>query len=167
MIRRTLVAVSLLTLLMVGLTACFWTPVPKDFASVVPAPEGVVPLSAGEMVPSPPPVANSIIPVSIPVDTTNFSRPATVNGWELSDDLSYVVVTIRLSKDAWVSLAEQAGFDETVDPFRVQLDEETARSLIDIDQLAGEVIQQRESRDETPVDIRAIEAHYGVVVSGQ
>jgi len=167
MSRRTLVVLASLVLVTVGLSACSWAPAPKDVSSSVAAPEGSTKLPAvGEPMASPPTIENSIIPVSIPVDTTSFTSPATVSGWELSEDLSYVVVTIRLSKDAWSSFATQAGFEETVDPFRVQLSEETARSLIDLDQLANEVIQFREDRGVTPVDIRSVEAHYGLDISG-
>jgi hypothetical protein len=168
MIRRSLVVLFCIALSGVGLSACTWSPAPKDDNSAVAAPEGWTQLPVeGEPMASPPPAANTIIPVSIPIDTTSFTRPPAVSGWELSEDLSCVVVTIRLSKDDWSSLATQAGFDESVDPLRVQLGEATARSLIDLDQLANEAIQLREERGVTPVDIRTIEAHYGLVVSAQ
>ncbi|MGV9002217.1 MAG: hypothetical protein ACOH18_04685 [Candidatus Saccharimonadaceae bacterium] len=168
MFRRTLIASLCAAFFIVGLSACEKSPVPtpKNPGSAIEAPEGWTQLSVeGEAVASPPSVENSMIVVSTPVDMTSVTDSATISGWELSDDLTYVVVTIRLSKDGWSSFAKLVELDETVDPSRLQLGEETARGLIDLDQLAADVIQHRVDRKVTPVDIRTIEAYYDLVVS--
>lgn len=163
MFRRAIVVLTLVTLSGAFLSAC--SPNPKPVVVVSEQPVVLTPKE--EPSENPPAVENPTTVVSSVIDTSDFTQQATVSGWELSEDLSYVVVTIRLSKDDWLSFAWQASLsDKVVDPSQVQLSEETARSLIDLDQLAGDVIEFREERDVTPVDIRTIEAHYELAVSG-
>ncbi|HWT40440.1 MAG TPA: hypothetical protein VN081_04205 [Dongiaceae bacterium] len=49
-------------------------------------------------------------------------------------------------------------------PAAVQLGDKTARSLIDVDSLAAQVIKQREERKVGPVDIRKIDVFYDIQV---
>lgn len=173
MMRRMCALLICAVLSCVGLAACASEPLsPKDWR-LSPTMEGwtsAPPVTAEEMA-APPSMENSIVPVSTPVDTTNFTARATVSGWFLSDEETptSVVVTIRLSKDDWSAFAKQINVDETIDPSRLQLGTETARSLIDLDALAEEIIQFRKDRGVTPVDIRTLHPYdfYNLEVSGR
>lgn len=174
MFRRMLVSVVAVALSGVFLSACSPAPttpnvVVSEQPMAVPesAPTNPAPAPEGEPEPLPPVVEKPIVVVSSPVDPNGFGQAPIVDGWVVYNSQSYAVVTIQLSSyDDWSYFARMVGLGETVDPSQVQLDEETARSLIDLDQLADEIMQRPEGIDADPVDIRTIELHFDLIVSG-
>ena len=115
---------------------------------------------------TPPVVANALIPyTAVALDTTGFDRPASVDDWWLGEKHDYVMVTIGLSKKDWLVIASQLHLDPATDPSRLQLDQTTAASLIDDDQLAEKVIKNCQNYHVPVVDIRQLhEGYYSLAV---
>lgn len=175
MIRRT-IAVILGFILSVGiLSACTSAEVTatdptQDPASVteeVAAQDAVV-----DPQDAPPVVQNPMLPVSeLDIDTSRFTSPVTVAGWEMimnvgpdAVEAPYAVVGLVLSDQDWKEFSLQAGFDSNVTFDQVQLDYYTANSLYDINQLADEIIEYQEERGELAVDIHEVETYWSIVV---
>lgn len=115
---------------------------------------------------TPPQVADALAPYSaVALDTTGFDRPAFVQGWQLGEKHDYVTVTIGLSQKDWLAIASQLHLDPATDPSRLQLDQTTASSLIDINELAAEVIKNCQQYHVPVVDIRQLhEGYYTLTV---
>jgi len=189
MIRRTIAVITGFVLFVGMLSGCTPTestttapiqettsvteqaPAEEVVTEEVPAEEVTAPAPAPEPQVEPPVVENSLVMVSeLDVDTSKFTSPVTIFGFELMNaepgavDAPYITIGLSLSNQDWKEFARQAGFDSTDNPERVQFDNYTANSLYDLNTLAGEIMEYQQSRGQLTVDIHEIETHWQLVV---
>ena len=166
MVRRLFLALIGAVVIVCGITACTTSlpTSPKGATYITPPVDG----SENSPMPSSSEATSLNLDSSIPplaavdLDTTGFDRPASIEGWQFTNDKSGVLVAIGLSKKDWQILAAELHLNVNTDLPMVQMDETTARSLIDVDALARMIL--KDASTTPPVDIRKIYEVYALRV---
>lgn len=171
MIRRAIAVIAGIALATGALSACIsTTSEPKDASGDVLFGENINPAPAPEGEPegTPPVAVNPLVVLAnVDIDTTKFTSPVVLAGWEFTsfrDDEIATVITLVLTQNDWLSFVEQTGINGDVTPPEVQIDDYTANSLYSIDEMAEQILDVQRQADKPMIDIRTTTTYWNIHV---